>query len=56
MIYGLNAGFGLPQGCGAECFVTYQLNDGRDLSNDQDCFGIRRTDGTLKPSATILLR
>lgn len=41
---------------GARSFVTYQLNDGPDPSNDQDCFGIRRTDGTLKPSATILLR
>lgn len=39
---------------GARCFVTYQLNDGPDPSNDQDCFGIRRTDGSLKPSAWIL--
>jgi hypothetical protein len=40
---------------GAECFVVYQLNDGPDPSNDQDRFGIRRTDGTLKPQARILL-
>jgi exo-beta-1,3-glucanase (GH17 family) len=40
---------------GAKCFVTYQLNDGSDPANDQDRFGIRRTDGTLKPSARVLL-
>jgi hypothetical protein len=40
---------------GARCFVTYQLNDGADPANDQDRFGIRRTDGTLKPSARVLL-
>ena len=40
---------------GARCFVTYQLNDGKDARNDQDRFGIRCTDGTLKPSARVLL-
>lgn len=39
----------------AECFTVYQLNDGPNPSNDQDCFGIRRIDGTLKPSAGILI-
>jgi hypothetical protein len=39
----------------AECFVTYQWNDGLDPANDQDCFGIRRVDGTLKPQAKVLL-
>lgn len=40
---------------GARCFVTYQLNDGKDPRNDQDCFGIRRMEGSLKPSARVLL-
>jgi hypothetical protein len=40
---------------GARCFVTYQLNDGADPANDQDRFGIRRADGTLKPSSRVLL-
>ena len=40
---------------GARCFVTYQLQDGLDRRNDQDHFGIRRVDGTLKPSARVLL-
>jgi hypothetical protein len=39
----------------AQCFVTYQLNDGPNPKNGQDCFGVRRTDGTLKPSAEVLL-
>jgi hypothetical protein len=39
----------------ARCFVTYQLNDGPDPSNDQDRFGIRRSDGSLKPQARVLL-
>jgi len=45
----------LNKGAEAECFTVYQLNDGPDPSNDQDRFGIRRTDGTLKPSAEVLL-
>lgn len=45
----------LNQGAGAECFVTYQLNDGADPRNDQDHFGIRRVDGTLKPASRVLL-
>jgi hypothetical protein len=45
----------LNEAHGAECFVTYQLNDGENPANDQDCFGIRRTDGSLKPSAKVLL-
>ena len=36
---------------GAETFCTYQLNDG--LGQDEH-FGIRRVDGTLKPSAGVL--
>jgi len=38
---------------GAECFVVYQLNDGPNPKNGQDRFGIRRTNGTLKPSAGV---
>lgn len=39
---------------GAQCFVTYQLNDGPDPSNGQDRFGIRTCEGELKPSAYIV--
>jgi hypothetical protein len=45
----------LNEESGAKCFVTYQLNDGPDPVNDQDRFGIRRTDGSLKPQARVLL-
>ena len=44
----------LNHNAGAHAFVTYQLNDGPDPNNDQDRFGIRRTDGSLKPSAFVL--
>lgn len=50
----LRAEMRLNEDHGAECFVVYQLNDGNDPKNDQDHFGIRRTDGTLKPSAGVL--
>ena len=40
---------------GARCFVTYQLADGPDGTNDQNRFGIRRFDGSLKPSSRVLL-
>jgi len=40
---------------GARCFVTYQLADGPDRTNDQNRFGIRRFDGSLKPSARVLM-
>jgi hypothetical protein len=38
---------------GALAFVQYQLNDGPDPDNDQDRFGIRATDGTLKPQSRL---
>jgi len=50
----LRAEMRLNEQHGAECFVVYQLGDGPDPRNDQDRFGIRRTDGTLKPSAGVL--
>ncbi len=39
---------------GAKSFCVYQLNDGPDPANDQDRFGIRRVDGSLKPQARVL--
>ena len=39
----------------SKAFVTYQLNDGPNPMNDQDRFGVRRTDGSLKPQASVLL-
>lgn len=38
---------------GAGVFVVYQLNDGPNPRNDQDRFGIRRADGSLKPQANV---
>lgn len=44
------------ESAGADVFVVYQLNDGPDPRNDQDRFGIRRADGTLKPQASVARR
>jgi hypothetical protein len=38
---------------GAECCVTYQLNDG---AGPNEHFGIRRRDGSLKPAAYAAMR
>jgi hypothetical protein len=34
--------------------VVYQLDDGPDPGNHEDCFGLRRRDGSLKPSGLAL--
>jgi hypothetical protein len=49
----LRAEIRLNEQHGAEAFVLYQISDGPDPKNDQDHFGIRRVDGTLKPSARV---
>jgi hypothetical protein len=38
---------------GSQLFVHYQLNNGPDPGNDQDCFGIRTVDGTLLPQSSL---
>jgi len=39
-----------------ESYTVYQLNDGPNPKNYEDCFGIRRVDGTWKPSASLPAR
>lgn len=43
----------LNRAAGVDLLTVYQLNDGPNANYDQDCYGIRRTDGTLKPSAHV---
>ncbi len=38
---------------GAQAMTVYQLNDGPSDTNSMDHYGIRRVDGTLKPSASV---
>jgi hypothetical protein len=49
----LRKDIGLHSQEGIESYTVYQLNDGPS-SNYEDHFGIRRLDGSLKPSAYVL--